>query len=239
MFSRVMSSAGGPWAGEPAVLEEDEPSGIRDGQVDVVLGGQDRLPLLPLEAPEDLVDLDLVADVEMGAGLVEEQKGSVLGQRPGDEDALALAAAQPGHLLVREMGRPGQPENLVEDGGVLGRGAGEAPLADISPHEDDLGYPELENGVVDLGDIGDAPRHLAPAQSGHGLAVDADFPRDVGDEPLERLDERAFAGAVPPQDGDELPLFDAERDVADDGTVPVSGGQVLDFEHGHLDAPGP
>ena len=70
------------------------------------------LPFSLPESPEDLVDLDLVADVEMGARLVEEEEGRVLGQGPGDEDPLSFAAAEVGHLLVLEMGRLGHPEDL-------------------------------------------------------------------------------------------------------------------------------
>ena len=142
-----------------------------------MLGGQDRFPFLALEPPEDVVDLDLVADVEVGARLVEEEEGRVLGKGPGDEYALALAAAEMGHLLVREAGRPGLAEHFVEDGGVLGRNAGEAALAGVPAHEDDLGHPEFEDRVVDLGDIGDAPGQLARPKAGYGLAVDEDLAR--------------------------------------------------------------
>ena len=64
--------------------------------------------VLPLSfsSPEEAVDLGLVADVEMAARLVEQEQGRVLGQGPGDEDALPFAAAQLGQELVRRIRRP-------------------------------------------------------------------------------------------------------------------------------------
>src|SRR4030065_291216 len=53
---------------DDAVLEKNQPLGVGRGQVDVVLGGDDGLALILLQAFENAVDLGLVADIEMEAG---------------------------------------------------------------------------------------------------------------------------------------------------------------------------
>jgi len=144
------------------------------------------------------------------AGLVEEKKRGVLGQGPGDVDALSLPAAEVGHLLVFERGRFGQAEDFGQDGGVRGRRAAEPPLVDVPAHEDDLGRRELEHGIVDLGDVGDPAGDPLPAHPRKALALDQSLSGDPPDKPLKGLDQRAFPGPVPSEDGDESALLDGK-----------------------------
>ena len=56
-----------------------------------------------VEVDEELHDLDLVADVEVGGRLVEDEDRRRLGERDGDEHELALAHRQPPGVAVGEM----------------------------------------------------------------------------------------------------------------------------------------
>ena len=99
-----------------------------------MFGDDDGLALVFLEAFEDAVDLDLVADVEMEAGLVEQKYGSVLGQGPGDKSPLPLAARSAGRAFFAHARDVGQPHRLGHGRLVPGRGLLEPPLAgEIGP----------------------------------------------------------------------------------------------------------
>ncbi len=57
-------------------------------------GGDERQAPRDAERVEDLERLLLVPDVERGGRLVEEDDRRLLGERPGDDDPLALAAGE-------------------------------------------------------------------------------------------------------------------------------------------------
>ena len=208
--------------GDSAVLEKDQPFRVGRGQVDVVLGRDDGLSPSPLEVLEDAVDLGLVADIEVQAGLVEQQQGRVLGQGPGDEDPLPLAAAQLRKPLRSEAPDLGQAQGLGDGRLVLGRSSLEPALPREPSHEDDLLGRVFEDGLGQLGDIGDPRREPPRAHPEDALAAAKHRAPDVVEQVLDGLDQRALARAVAAQDGDEFPRLDRERDVADDEPVLVS-----------------
>ena len=99
-------SAGVPnWATMPAVLEDGDEVAHLDGLVDVVGHEEDRLGELLLEAQE--LVLEAIADdrVDRAERLVHEHDRRVDGERPGDADALALAARQLAREAVAVLGR--------------------------------------------------------------------------------------------------------------------------------------
>ena len=51
-------------------------------------------PSLAVEPCEQVEDLDLVREVEVGRRLVEQEQGRLLGERQGDPGPLALAAGE-------------------------------------------------------------------------------------------------------------------------------------------------
>src|SRR5690606_24095740 len=55
----------------------------------------------------------------------------------------------------------------------------------------------------------------------------------------EDLHRRRLAGAVGPEEAEDLALLDGEVEVGDGDAVPVPLRQVLDFDHRHLNAPPP
>lgn len=58
------------------------------------------------EVAHQAEDLQLVADVEMVGGLVEQEQAALLGQGPGDENPLLLPAGQRGETAVGQMAAP-------------------------------------------------------------------------------------------------------------------------------------
>src|SRR4029077_2657573 len=64
-------------------------------------------------------------------------------------------------------------------------------------------------------------------------AEDVDGARVGRAEPADRFDGGGLAGAVRPEDGEDLAGLDRERDVVDDSLVAVALGEVGDFDDVH------
>src|SRR5690606_12408057 len=62
------------------------------------------------------------------------------------------------------------------------------------------------------------------------LPVDQDLPRRRLDQPEHRLNERALARAVRPDDGRQRGRRDAHVDVPEDGFFTVGNGQVFNLD---------
>ena len=74
---------------------------------------------IALEVAGEVEDLDLVCDVEVGCGFVEEDDGGLLGEDQGDPDPLALSAGQFGYESVGEIRDVDSFHGLV-DGLLIG-----------------------------------------------------------------------------------------------------------------------
>ena len=86
--------AGGAGGRDPAAVEQDQVVGELPGHGQVVHGADHRQVQVVAEAVHQLEDLLLVADVQAGGGLVQQQHRGLLGQGPGQDGPLAFAAAQ-------------------------------------------------------------------------------------------------------------------------------------------------
>ena len=87
------------------VVEQHEPVGVLPGQREVVHRRDDGEVVVAPQLVDELEHLLLVADVERGRRLVEQHDRRALGQRPGDEHALALAARERRQHAVGEVER--------------------------------------------------------------------------------------------------------------------------------------
>ncbi len=176
-----------------AVLEDRDEVADLDGLVDVVGDEQDRLGQLLLE-PQELV-LETVADdgVDRPEGLVHEHDRRVHRERPGDADALPLAARQ----LVREAVavlrgvQADQRQQLVRAG----------PQPFLRPAEQARhGRHVVADGLVReqphlLDDVADAPTQLGDVASRGIHAVDQDAPAGRLDEPVHHLEAGGLAAS--------------------------------------------
>ena len=101
---RRASSAGGPSATiRPSAMTTTRSKKWR-GQGQVVEDGEDRRAVPTVQVDQQLHDLDLVADVEVGGRLVEDEDRRFLGQGQGDEHQLPLAHRQFAHVAATQVG---------------------------------------------------------------------------------------------------------------------------------------
>src|SRR5699024_5549663 len=75
----------------PAFVHHDQACGEPGGLCEVVQHGDDGAPA-PVQPPEELQQVVLVGDVEVGGGLVQQQHTGVLGEHHRHPRALALPA---------------------------------------------------------------------------------------------------------------------------------------------------
>ena len=106
---------------QPPVDDDPDPVGERDGVAEVV-GDDERRQR---ELPEQVLQLDAHRGPRVGVQrrqrLVEQQHGRIAGERPGERDALALAAGERRGLLARQPGDAEALEQLVDAGGAAER----------------------------------------------------------------------------------------------------------------------
>lgn len=97
------------------------------------------VPRVWLRSVRKVQHLDLVADVEEGGGLVEQQEVRLLGERHGDPDTLALTAREfvdrPFGEIVGLRRRKGGGDRYV----VFARPAGKDPLMRMAAAADKVG----------------------------------------------------------------------------------------------------
>jgi hypothetical protein len=183
---------------EPALVHDAHP--VRHGQGFLLVVGDEQgggaQPLLQRADP--LAQLQPHLGVQRGQRLVEQQHPGLDGQRPGQRDALLLAAGQ----LVRVLpGLGSQPDHIQQVAG---------PLAPAGPA--DLAHPEPEGHVVQRGHVREqavALEHhahvpLGGRHRGDVLAVDQDRPGIGGLEAGHDAQGGGLAAAGRSEQRDEL-----------------------------------
>ncbi len=142
---------------------------------------------LSREIPDDVEDLDLVADVEVRGCFVEEQDLRFLCERPGNEDALAFAAADAVHRGPGEVGDVCEVHGMVADLHVPRRLGGEPSDVGVPAHHDDVAHRIVETDRDVLRDYRDPAREFAVPERVQVPVVKPDLAVVPGDDPAHRF----------------------------------------------------
>jgi hypothetical protein len=214
--------------GEAAVVEEEEFVGEGGGEVEVVAGGEDGKVLFLGELTEELPEVVLVAEVEEGAGFVEEENAGFLGEGAGEEGALALAAGELVHGAGEEVGEVEAVGGVAEDGKVTGGFEAEGLEVGGAAGAEDLGDGLAFVVGGGLGEVGDGSGEVFGAVSAEGAGVERRLSRGGGEEAEEEFEEGGFAGAVGAEEDGDAAGGEGDGDVGED----VVGGGVGEAEVG-------
>ncbi len=122
-------------------------------------------------------EFDLVAQVEVGGGLVEEQHAGLLREAAGQPDALELSAGEVFGAAVGEFGDAGEGEGAVDGGPAARVGAAPAAPVRIAAELHDVAHAQAARGGPALQQQGDAPGELPGAE---GQRVGAGVDREGG-----------------------------------------------------------
>ena len=198
---------------DPAGLEDRDDVAHLDRLVDVVGDEQDRLGEPLLEAQE--LVLEALADdrVDGAERLVHEHDRRVGGQRPGDADALPLAAGELGRVApgIRRGLQAHDREQLLG----AGRQARLRP-AQQPRHRDDVLLDRLVREQAGLLDhVADAAAELRDVARRRVDAVEQDAARRGLDQAVDHLERRRLAAAGRPDEHADPSRRDREREVVD------------------------
>ena len=150
----------------------------------------------------ELHDLDLVADVEVGGRLVEDEDRGFLGEGEGDERELALAGRQrrarrdrAGLVMPTRSMAASMASRSAGASPVRGGSCGSRPSATTSS-------TVISNGHLrQLGDDRDGPRDVPSVASQDRLATQRDHAGAGLQDAGQAAQQRRLAGAVRPDDG--------------------------------------
>ena len=218
----------------------DDAAEVHDGHLagDVAHDGQivgdeevgEPEPLLQLLQQVDHLALD--RHVERGDRLVADDDARVDGQRPGDADALALAARELVGIAQRHVGE--EPDHLQQ----LGDAIGDLRLGQDAVHADRLGddladrHARIERGIGVLEDHlhllahGD---HLLAVERREVHALEADLARGRVVEAQHQAAEGGFSAAGLADQPQRLAALDGDRDVVD------GAHQLVPAQEAHAD----
>jgi hypothetical protein len=205
-------------------------SAIGEGQRlrDVLLDEHDGQPFLLVEAADDREDLGDDEGREAERGLVEHDEARLTHQAARDREHLLLAARQRSGRLSPPLG-----EAREERIGALELATRFAARAlDDRAHLEVLEHAHVGEDLAALGDLADA--ELADAMAlvaGDVLALEADRAARRALHASDCADQRGLAGAVGPDDRDDLALGDVERDAVERLRVAVEEVEIGDAEH--------
>jgi hypothetical protein len=199
---------------------------VADGhRLFLVVGHEDRRDAQALvQALQLAAHLHAQLRVEVREGLVEEQHLGFDGERSRQRDALLLASgelartpllvARQSHELERGLGTPPHlgagKLALLEPEGDVAHHAHVRPQRVVLEHHADVALPG--------GNAGDVP------------SADEQLARLVLVEARDEAQQRRLAGARRPEEGEELPGLDGQRDVPQDRGGPVRKVDVPRFD---------
>src|SRR5947207_3000540 len=198
--------------GDHAVAQRDDPGGVGRNVV-LVRDHDDRLAAA-VQVAEHLHQLGAGGRVEVPGGLIGEQDGGLVHERPGDRDPLALAARQLVGPVVHPVAQPDPGERL---GGVLAPLAGGLPRIDQRQlHIVERRRPrqqverlEAESDLL----VADAGQ-LITRQVAHLLPVQPVFARARRVEAADQVHQRRLARTRRPHHADVLVLADLQAHAA-------------------------
>ncbi len=173
--------------------------------------------------------------VERGRGLVEDEHPRLRGEHRADRDSLLLAAREAAQRTRAQIGDAEQIEGLLD---ALAHHVGRE--ADLLHRVRQL----LLDGVGDearewvLAHVADGLGHVTGLVLSRVAPVDRDATDEmpageVGDEPVDRAEQRRLARSCRTDDEAELALVDREVDVAKDGAVAPGVRERADVESDH------
>ena len=175
---------------------------------------------LPFQALEQLDDDPFRPRVHAAKRFVHQVEVRLLGQGPGQEGPLLLAAGELADLPIGELGHTHLLQRLHGDPAVRSPRAPEPSQVAVAPHQ---------HHVADRGRK--IPVHAAALRHvGDPLRVDADLARHGPHQLQHGLDQGALARSVGADDRGQAPPGNVEVHVPEHRLDIVGDGQVLDLE---------
>jgi hypothetical protein len=200
------------------------------------VGGQEHPRAAGAQFVDHLLEDRLGRRIDAGERLVQQVDQPRPDQRPRQDRPLLLPAGELADLGAGVMEHADLPQRPV--GPLAQRAADWPPAADaaVGAHQHEVAHGGRQGPVntVALGHVDDPVARVGAER----LAVD-DPPLVDRDQPGDRLQQRALAGAVRPHQREHLAGVQRERHVVERQPVAVGHGNMLDLDQwrvGHRNA---
>jgi hypothetical protein len=212
---------------DPARFEQRDPVGDGRSLVEVVQDDADRDSVVVRQVADEVEEFDLVAQVEIGGRLVEQQHTGFLGEATGEPHPLQLTAGQVVGAPLGEVRHTGQRERTVDRGRRVRIGPAEAAPVRVAAELDDVPHGQSAGRGAALGQQGDVARELTGTQ-GEAVGVAVDPERGVAAplQPGDRPQERRLAAAVGADQHGHLAGPERDRGVVYDVDAVVRHGHT-------------
>jgi hypothetical protein len=221
--------AWGSFRGHASARQEDHPVAPSGGALQVVDDREHRNAAFA-HVVQDAEELELMADVEMGARLVEEEHAGLLGQASSQCRELPLA----GRERSDAPGREGQDTGLTHrsfDGFIVDYGEGtERPAVGVSAEGDPVTHRQRSGTSFFWCDEGQGSGQDVARPSGQGAILQEHQPRCRGEETRQRAHERRFSRGVRAHERHGLSSVDGQRHSLQDGPAAPRHDEIPGLE---------
>ncbi|MND65648.1 hypothetical protein D3C80_570260 [compost metagenome] len=170
-----------------------------------------------VEISQKVQHFDLMADIQKGRGLVQQQYVGLLGKRHGDPDALPLAARQFIHRPLGKVHRIGGDEGCRNRLVILPRPAGKHAVMRVPATTDQIGNDNALRRDRRLRQKAHALRQFLRRKPVDRLAIEQDLPGARRDQPRHAAEKCGLAAGIGADDdrdpaarNDEIQPFDDE-----------------------------
>jgi len=195
-----------------------------------IVGGDHQRHPHVVEALEQAHDLQGELRIQVARGLIGDQQGRTTDDRPGDADALLLAAGQRlGHLFL-----PAQETHLIECRAHAPADLPRAGARDDQRQGHVVEYVAIEQQLVileDHADVAPVTGYATPPHLREILVVHDDAPAGGTLDQRDQLQERALACAGMARDEDHLAIVHVQRESLQRVVTAVALGDILQVNH--------
>lgn len=190
--------------GDAAPVQQDDVVGDGGRLVEVVQHHADGDAVVGREVADQVEEFHLVAQVEVGGGLVEQQHRGVLGQAGCEPCALHLSAREGADVVPAELGQSGQRERAVDGCSAVGVGATPASTVRVASQFRHLAHGHAGERGPALREHRQRPGQLAGAEGAQRLVTDGHLPGAEGQQGGQPAQQRRLATAVRSDQGGHL-----------------------------------
>jgi len=180
-----------------------------------------------VELAHQFQDLELIGDVEVGRGLVQQHGGRILGQQQRDPDALALATRQLVDGTIGQVEHPTGRQRATHGGFVVVGPLLQHLLVRIAPARGEVAHGDA---VGCLGLLRQQPQpagEFLRSDGVDGFAVEHDDALFGGQQPRHGTQQGGLAAGVRADDDRDLAVRDLDTQVVRDDPLVVGQGEFL------------
>lgn len=193
--------------------------------------------MLRVQSLDDIVKMNLVFEIQVNRGFVQQKNLGILGQRTGQDNALPLAATELCEWFLREIQCAGKPHRrlgtlqvraVVEQTGKAGR------LMWSASHQDHLAHGKRKHDVRFLGNKSHAARQDLRRYFLERDTIELHGARVSANQAGEYFQERGFPCAVRTDERHKIADFNGHGNAVQHGRPGIGKFQVGNSIHGGI-----